>query len=151
MKVSKKVRILVALLITSLGFYILFESCRHMVAKHNRDLGARVCTKMRFIRIADGFIMSHAHTGIFPQTIDEMFMLQCKDDDIYLEYVQSPSGNLGCKYELLDPNTGDYLDGWGNPIKLVVQPNGQYVLVSMGPNGADDNGQGDDFVYPISF
>ena len=47
----------------------------------------------------------------------------------------------------LHPHTGSFLDGWGNPIRLVVESTHNYRFISFGPNGKDENGQGDDIVY----
>lgn len=42
---------------------------------------------------------------------------------------------------------GSFLDGWGNPIRLVVESPHNYRFISFGPNGKDENGRGDDIVY----
>ena len=49
--------------------------------------------------------------------------------------------------EGLRPHTGSFIDGWGNPIRLVVESTHNYRFISFGPNGRDEDGQGDDMVY----
>jgi len=49
-------------------------------------------------------------------------------------------------FKSYEPNTGEFLDRWGNPIRLVVISPHHYRLVSRGKNGSDENGEGDDIV-----
>lgn len=52
--------------------------------------------------------------------------------------------------EWLDPNTGSLVDAWNNPVKLVVESRNLYVFISPGPNGKDEDGQGDDITYSFN-
>jgi len=47
---------------------------------------------------------------------------------------------------------GSFLDEWGRPMHLVVDAlNRAIVLTSLGPNGEDDGGEGDDVVYTTAY
>jgi hypothetical protein len=54
---------------------------------------------------------------------------------------------LNTTQRLFDPTTGSMVDSWGNPVKLVVMTPHEYRLISCGPNGKQESGDGDDIVY----
>ena len=56
---------------------------------------------------------------------------------------------IGCWYIFppqIDEN-GNYLDKWGNPMELEIKESENKIFIkSLGKNGKDDGGGGDDFI-----
>lgn len=53
-------------------------------------------------------------------------------------------------FSVLEMTTNTPPDGWGRPLvykNLEVIGHGKFLLYSLGPNGIDENGSGDDVVY----
>lgn len=55
-------------------------------------------------------------------------------------YLQVPTGAIG--------PAGELLDGWGRSFLYARGPEGTFVIYSLGPNGRDDGGKGDDILPP---
>ncbi|MHC4665740.1 MAG: hypothetical protein ACYS9T_07260 [Planctomycetota bacterium] len=75
-----------------------------------------------------------------PADIDSVMRLLDRHFPGRLEY-------LNTTQRLFDPATGSMVDSWGSPVRLVVMTPHEYRLISFGPNGKQESGEGDDIVY----
>lgn len=60
--------------------------------------------------------------------------------DPRMPYIQVPAGTIN--------SAGELLDGWGRPLHYSLTDAGAPVVYSIGPNGRDEGGGGDDVVPP---
>lgn len=55
--------------------------------------------------------------------------------------------DLYSQWGWLDSQTGVFIDGWGRPLRLFVESPNHYRFMSLGPDGKDEGGRGDDIIY----
>ena len=85
-------------------------------------------TKVTLALVDVGLLLYSIDKGSEPKTLADLV----KSSKAY------PNGYLG--------ETAVPKDGWGNPLHYEPGVDGEYVLYSLGPNGVDNGGEGDDIL-----
>lgn len=82
-----------------------------------------------------------------PQTMNELLAWIKNSKNMYFE-----SGIIDPQFFKIDTTAGSIAvyDSWGNPLKLIIDSPKEYILVSFGPDGLDNNRQGDDIVHKFN-
>jgi len=101
--------------------------------KNRLEEGKKVKAKVAIMNLAQGIQIYEVHNGMYPEasSAGELVKKLGSAGDI-----ESSSYPLNEKGELIDP--------WGNPYVYKRVNNYEYRLYSCGPNGKDENGEGDD-------
>ena len=115
-------------------------------AQAARRRGAVTKAKTTIAALETAIAMYEADMGEYPETGNETLTSALQDDPDDVDW-----GGPYMEFKEEELKGGELVDPWGNPYEYVSVNGGapkhrerSYDLSSLGPNGADDSGTGDD-------
>jgi general secretion pathway protein G len=115
-------------------------------AQAARRRGAVTKAKTTIAALETAIAMYEADMGEYPATGNEALVAAIQDDPDDVDW-----GGPYMEFKQEELKGGELVDPWGNPYEYVSVNGGapkhrerSYDLSSLGPNGADDSGTGDD-------